>query len=340
MRRGSVGSARALVAVVIWGASFAATKRLLEEVAPATVLFGRTALATVVIAAAVALRSGLRPIPARDWPRLIGLAVVGLVLTPLLQAWALELSTSANTAWLVALNPVVTVVLAAALLGERLAGKAAGLAVAFAGAVLVVTGGSSLGPPSTRGDLLTVVSTVTWALYTVYGRHFISGHDPPLVTVHLLGIAGLAYLPGFVAGAGWRELGTLSAGGWGCLVYLGVGCSGLGLMLYYAALEHLEASQAAAFIYVEPLIAQALAVVALGEPLTVGVVAGGAAILTGVFLVSRSENPAQSDLDRRPPAALSSGRAGRWLSTPTSRARSRRGPPARTSGPSSTSTGR
>jgi drug/metabolite transporter (DMT)-like permease len=101
-------------------------------------------------------------------------------------------------------------VLAAVLIGERLAGKALGLAVAFAGAVLVVTGGSSLGLPSTRGDLLTVVSTFTWALYTIYGRDFITRHDPSLVTAHVLGFAAMANLPGFLSSTAWQELAQLS----------------------------------------------------------------------------------------------------------------------------------
>ena len=89
-------------------------------------------------------------------------------------------------------------------------------------------------------------------------------------------------------GQGWRELGALSAGGWLCLAYLGLGCSGLAFMLYYNALEHLEASQVAAFIYLEPLIAQALSVASLREPLSAAVVAGGIAILAGVSRVARS----------------------------------------------------
>ena len=43
----------------------------------------------------------------------------------------------------------------------------------------------------------------------------------------------------------------------------------------------------AAFIYLEPLVAHALAVALLGEPLTAAVVGGGAAILAGVYLVTR-----------------------------------------------------
>lgn len=283
----------ALVAVSIWGASFAATKRLLAEVSPGTVLLTRTVLATLLVAGGLAFRGRLRSFPARDWPRLVVLSLLGLVLTQLLQAYALERSTSANTAWLVALGPLVTALLAAWLLGERLGGRVAGLVLAFGGALLVVSGGLSLGAalrlPSTRGDALTLLSTGTWALYTVYGRGFAAGRHPPLVTSHLLGVASLLYVPAFVLESGWRELAGLSTTGWLCLAYLGLGCSGLAFMLYGAALEHLEASQVAAFIYLEPLIAQALAVTLMGEPLTAAVLAGGAAILAGVYLVTRPQ---------------------------------------------------
>jgi drug/metabolite transporter (DMT)-like permease len=282
---------QALVAVVIWGASFAATKQVLTELSPASVLFARSVLGTCLVAGLLASRGRLRPLPVRDWPRMLGLAALGLVLTQALQAVALQHSTSANTAWLVALNPVVTAVLATALLGERLGGKLGGLALASAGTILVIGRGGSLAAtlalPSTGGDLLTLASTVSWALYTIWGRDFAGRHHPPLVTVHVLGAAVLAYAFPFLLGDGRHELAALSAGGWLCLAYLGLACSGLGFMLYYAALEHLEASQVAAFIYVEPLIAQALSVAVLGEPLSPAVVAGGAAILAGVYLVSR-----------------------------------------------------
>jgi drug/metabolite transporter (DMT)-like permease len=245
------------------------------------------------VAALLAWRGRLRLLPARDWPRMAGFALLGLLATQLLQAFALERSSSANTAWLVALNPVVTAVLAAWLLGEGLTGKLGGLAIAFSGALLVLAGGHSLAEvltlPSTRGDLLTLVSTVTWALYTIYGRSFVSTHDPAIVTAHVLGCAAILVAPLFLLGSGWTELARLSATGWACLLYLGIACSGVAFMLYYAALEHLEAGQVAAFIYIEPVIAQALSVAFLGEPLTASLLAGGAAILIGLWLVSHAD---------------------------------------------------
>jgi drug/metabolite transporter (DMT)-like permease len=290
----TIAIAQALTAVVVWGASFASTKRLLSEMAPETILFARCVFGIAPLVVLLAWRGRLRLLPAREWPRIVGFALLGLLATQLLQAFALERSSSANTAWLVALNPVVTAVLAAWLIGEGLTGKVAGLAIAFAGALLVLSGGHSftevLGLPSTRGDLLTLVSTVTWALYTIYGRSFVSKHDPALVTAHVLGCAALALAPFFLVRSGWDELARLSPTGWMCLFYLGFACSGVAFMLYYAALEHLEASQVAAFIYIEPVIAQALSVAFLGEPLTASLLAGGAAILLGLWLVSHAES--------------------------------------------------
>jgi drug/metabolite transporter (DMT)-like permease len=188
---------------------------------------------------------------------------------------------------------VVTAILAGWIIGERLEGRVVGLSLAFAGALLVVSGGRSvettLALPSTRGDALTLLSTGTWALYTVYGRGFTVGRHPPLITAHLLAVAGLLFGPAFILREGWRELATLSATGWLCIGYLGLGCSGLAFLLYGAALEKLEASQIAAFIYLEPLVAQVLGVMLMDEPLSAAALAGGGAILTGVYLVTRPQ---------------------------------------------------
>jgi drug/metabolite transporter (DMT)-like permease len=282
----------ALVSVVIWGASFALTKQVLGELSVDTLVFARAVLGTGLVAALLAARGGFVRVRRADLGALVALSLAGNVLPQWLQGQALVRSTAANTAWLVALSPVVTVVLARWLVGERLAGKVAGIAIAFVGALLVVSGGGSLAAavdlPTTRGDVLTLVSTVSWALYTIYGRRFVAGYPAAVAMVHLLAVSVLVFLPGFVARAGWHELAALSLGGWGCVLFLGLACSGLGFTLWYAALEGMDASQVAAFIYIEPLVTQALARVMLGEPLRPATLLGGAAILVGVWLVSRA----------------------------------------------------
>ena len=281
-----------VVGVVFWGASFVATKQALMELSPASVLFVRSTLGALVITGIAIARRQWRPLRLADTAQVIRLCVFGILLTQLLQAYALRKSSAATTSWLVALGPIVTALLAWRLLGERLGAKWIGTIVAFAGAVLVVSGGSSvetvLRLPSTRGDALTLISTLSWAFYTIAARRFV-GRYPPLVTVaHLLVIAAIIYLPLFLLAEGWHEIAPLSPVGWACILYLGIACSGLSLVLWQAALERMGANEVSSLLYLEPLVTQALAWSMLGEPVTAAALCGGSAILLGVYLVSRS----------------------------------------------------
>ena len=282
----------ALTAVLVWGASFAATKLALAEMSVPTLLFGRAALGTAVVALWAFARGDLRRVPGRDVGWVVLLALAGNVIPQLLQGEALLRSTSASTAWLVAVIPVVTAILAWAMLGERLEGKGTGIALAFAGVVIVVAAGESLttvlGLPSTRGDAMTLASTLSWALYTIWGRGFVARHSATVSMLHFLGASVLVLSPPFVIGSGWTELASLSTNALAALLFLGIGCSALAGTLWYVALERMEASRLAAFIYLEPLVAQVLSRVMLGEPLRATTVAGGAAILLGVWMVARA----------------------------------------------------
>lgn len=281
-----------ILGVAFWGGSFVASKQALVELSPASLLFARSALGALLVTGAAIARRQWRPLRPADAAQVIRLCTFGILLTQLLQAYALRQSSAATTSWLVALGPIVTALLAWRLLGERLGAKWIGTLVAFGGAVLVVSGGSSIETvlrlPSTRGDALTLVSTLSWAYYTIAGRGFV-GRYPALVTVaHLLVIAAVIYSPLFLLAGGWRELGSLSPVGWACVLYLGIVCSGLSLVLWQAALERMGANEVSALLYLEPLVTQALAWAMLGEPVTAAALSGGAAILLGVYLVSKS----------------------------------------------------
>ncbi len=283
----------AFLAIVFWGVSFVATKAVVAEISPWTLVFVRAGLGSLLLVAILALRR--QPVwPPRDalWP-LAAMGLVGVAFHQSLQAYALTLTSAVNAGWLIGLIPLWSALLAAWLLKERLGPlRVTGLLVGFAGAVLVVTGGrsgaASLGLPSTRGDLLLLASTLNWALYTVMGHATIRRLGPTRATAGamLMGWAMLA--PAFVARRGWEELLRLGASGWGAVLFLGLACSGLGYLFWYRALEKLEASRVAAFLYLEPLVTVAAAMLLLGEPVGAVAVAGGLLVLGGVALVQRA----------------------------------------------------
>ncbi|MBI4263230.1 MAG: GNAT family N-acetyltransferase, partial [Acidobacteria bacterium] len=139
-----------------------------------------------------------------------------------------------------------------------------------------------------------LASTVTWAVYTVLGRATLRtlGSRRATAAAMLFGWAMLA--PFFVWVAGWQEYTALSSTGALAIAFLGIGCSGLGYLFWYAALERLEASQVAAFLYAEPLFTLWAAVAFLGESVASSTILGGVLVLVGVAAVQTTRER-QSD---------------------------------------------
>jgi drug/metabolite transporter (DMT)-like permease len=95
-------------------------------------------------------------------------------------------------------------------------------------------------------------------------------------------------IPWVMAEDSFSTIQTLSNPTFGALIFLGVACSGLAYIFWYAALTRLEATETSALLYFEPLVTQAVAWSFLGEPLTLAIVLGGSVILIGVWLVGRA----------------------------------------------------
>ncbi len=283
----------ATLAVVFWGVSFVATKAVVREISPPTLIFSRAGLGTLLLASMLAARR--QPVwPPRDALGSLALmGFVGVAFHQLLQAYALTMTSAVSTGWLIGLIPLWSAVLSALMLKERMgAGKIGGLLVGFAGAALVVTRGEPVSRllrlPATRGDLMVLASTLNWAFYSVLGHGTIRRLGPTRATAGAMLLGWLMLLPVFLATGGYADYARLSGPGWLALLFLGVACSGLGYLFWYGALERIEASRVAALLYAEPLVTLAAAVVLLAEPVGLTTVLGGLLVLGGVVLVQRA----------------------------------------------------
>lgn len=289
--------AAAALAIVFWGVSFVATKAALTEVAPVTLIFLRFAIGAAVLLAIV------RQLPPRNaWPALALMGFIGVFVHQMLQAYALTMTSATNSGWLIGVTPIWSAVLAAIVLRERFGfWKVVGLAGGFAGALLVVTKGDFssrvLGRPSTTGDLLILISTVNWAVYSVLGHRTIRTLGPRRATsgAMLFGAAMLA--PFFVAQKGWRQIPNLSTTGWSALLFLAVCCSALGYLFWYGALERIEVSRVAALLYAEPLVTFVAAALLLGERVSGVVIAGGILVLVSVLVAQYAPRAAQKTVE-------------------------------------------
>jgi drug/metabolite transporter (DMT)-like permease len=288
----TLNRAKALVAAVFWGASFVATKAALREIHPITLIVLRFGLGIIVLAFAAWRSRVFRMVAARDFVFLAILGAISITIHQGLQANGLLFTTASSMAWLVALTPVFAAILAWIFLSEPFGTvKILGLGVAFIGAIGVVTKGvlspETLRLPSTTGDLLALASSLNWAIFSVASKPLLKRLPPTLMMAYVMLLGWVFVLPFFAAAQGWSEISQLSLAGWLALAFLGIACSGLAYIFWYDALAQFDASQVAAFIYLEPLITVGVAAVVLGEAFMPITFFGGLMILVGVYLVNR-----------------------------------------------------
>lgn len=161
-----------LFAVIVWGASFIATKIGVQDVTPVTIVFLRFGMGVLILGIAVAVR-GEFAWPARDeWAYFALLGFLGITWHQWLQSTGLMTAQASTTAWIVATTPVFMALLGWLVLKEKLSwGQMGGIVLAALGVLLVVSNGNLSnifsGAFGTPGDFLILISAPNWAIFSI-----------------------------------------------------------------------------------------------------------------------------------------------------------------------------
>jgi len=279
-------------AAIVWGAAYPFTKRLATEISPLSIVAFRAIAGSLLLL----LLSGSRFkrsdfTPSILW-RLFIMSVLGVSAQQYMQAYALQFTKASHAGWLIASVPIMVAGLMAAL-GEKIGRfKIAAFILGFAGAMLVVfskAGAGAFSLPATGADLLLLASCLTWALYVLCAKKWLTDWAPAKVTTATMLIALASVLPLWIAVGGPEELWAVTPAGWVSLAYLGVLSSALGYLFWNNAVEGLGAVKASYFINLEPFSTLLSAYLLLGERATAAAAAGGLLILAGVYLVNIRE---------------------------------------------------
>ncbi|HLP80996.1 MAG TPA: DMT family transporter, partial [Nitrosomonas sp.] len=110
----------ATFAVIVWGASFIATKVVLRDISPVTVVWLRFAMGVVILGIAVAMRKQFAFLGRNEWLYFALLGFLGITFHQWLQSNALQTSEASTTAWIVSTTPVFMAILGWIVLKEKL----------------------------------------------------------------------------------------------------------------------------------------------------------------------------------------------------------------------------
>ena len=287
------------VVVAMWGLVFVAIARLLPDVDASQLVVIRFTLIATVFAVLIAVLPGRRPHlhGRRDWLLFLALGVVAVPGAQLPIVNGQHYLSPPLVSLVVTTSPAFAAVIAAIWLGERIVGRQVlGFAIALGGVAVVIlagSGSSHLAVDNPWGAALTILSPMSWAIYTVLTKSM-TGRFDPVAAIGLAMIFGsLSMLPLFphaIAG-----IDDISATGWLWMGYLVIGGTVVPYMVWWWALRRLTAATTTAYMYAIPLAALVWSWVILGIAPSLVSVLGGAVVVTGVAMIQfgRSSRLAQ-----------------------------------------------
>ncbi len=199
--------------------------------------------------------------------------------------WGAQFIPSGLISVLFGLTPIVTGIMAMALMGERSLSvfKLTGILVAIAGLMLIFNADLVLGEQAYLGIIAVLCSVVIHSLSAILVKKIDAQVTAlELTTGGLLISVGAYLVTWFLSGNGWPEQIPVRA--MSSIVYLGVFGSVLGFFMYFYALKRLSAVTIALVTLISPVIALMLGFALNGERLSAEVLAGSGLVLLGLMI--------------------------------------------------------
>jgi drug/metabolite transporter (DMT)-like permease len=271
--------------LVVWSFSFLAAARLRQDLGLMDAVAAR--FLPVVLGSGLLLlwRRPLRLPRAARW-RIVAMGVLGVPAYNLFFLHGLKTVPTGTAALIVALNPVFTAVLARVFLKEDFGPrKIVGLVLALVGVFVVIRFGTEkpMDWPYLSSALLLAGAPLSWALYTVIGRGLPPAADALDTTYAILFLGSLPALALATPALG-RTL-VAHPGALGAALYLAVPCSLVGYAGWIWALKRLPAGEVAAFVFLNPPLANLWAWLCEGATLRPPFLVGATVLLLGVAAI-------------------------------------------------------
>lgn len=275
-----------IVSTLFWGANFALAGPILHDLTPLWAAALRFMLGALIMIAFVSWRGEELATPARRHAGVyLLIGAIGIGGFNLLFFSALQTTSAANAALIMATNPLMTTLLAAVVLGERPSGRLLlSLPLALSGVFVVISGGDMARLThlhDVRGDLLMLGANIAWAFYNVLSRS-VMPKLPPLTNTTLVMSAGALLLLTVAIGSGE----PLTPLGWQAgiaMAIMVVGGTVLAYLFWNTGIARFGAGRTALFLNLVPVFAMLVAAI-MGTMPTLIQITGGVMVIRGVSL--------------------------------------------------------
>ena len=282
----------------LWGGAWPAGRVAAQALPALSASSWRFAIASLLLALWWLARGGLqeaRQLSRRQWLALLLGGAIGVFGYAAFFLLGLQHVPAGRAALVVTTNPVLTMLLAAWLFGERLNQQIGlGMGLAVLGAAIVLTKGAPwtlLSGGLGVGELLLLGCVLCWSAYTLLGKKLLAGLNALSATT-LTAAFGLPMLIaaslGFEGSAALAAPLQASTAVWVALLFMAIGSTVLAYAWYFEGVQALGAGAASAYISLVPVFGVGFATLLLGEAIDASLLAGGLFVIAGMLLMNHA----------------------------------------------------
>lgn len=280
------GHIAAIITIIIWGTTFISTKILLRTFMPIEILFLRFSIGFLTLILVYPHRLAVKEKKHELYFMLAGLS--GVTLYFLFENIALTYALASNVGVIISIAPFFTAILAHFFVnGEKLKKNfCIGFIVAISGIMLISFNGSSILKLNPMGDILAVIASILWAVYSILTKKIGSFGYNTIQTTRRIFFYGLIFMiPALFLFDFKINLSSfanpsvlLNIG------YLGFGASALCFVTWNFSVKVLGAVKTSVYIYLVPVITVITSVIVLKENITLISLAGTILTLAGLIV--------------------------------------------------------
>ena len=270
--------------VMVWGSNFVFGKMLVQDFSPALLTMLRLLFIVLFLIGLSSYKKHFKRVNKSDLLVVFFLGLIGVFINQWSFFVGLQTADPTTSALILATTPILTSVLAAIFLKEKLTIRMVmGSIVAIIGIYFVVTKGDLSSLHIDKGLLWIVITMITFAIMIIITRLLSNRIDPLTITLYSNVVGLIVSIPfAFLLDTPLNVSSDMSD--WIFLIGTAVVVHGIATLIWNQNIRHVDASKASILSNLEPFVAMIMGLILLYKPITRAEIVGSLFIVGGVVL--------------------------------------------------------
>lgn len=281
-----------IAANLLYGINYIIAKGVMpDHFTPRAIIFIRVS-STVVLFWLFSLFFQKEKVELKDLLKLALCSIFGIAINQIMFFEGLNLTTPVDSSIIMTINPILVLIFSLFLIKEKITIiKISGILLGASGTILLITsqGEISLNSETFTGNIFIIINAASFALYLVMVKPLVVKYRAWTIMKWIFTFGFIWSFPFCIGPFTEADFSAIPADIVLSMIYIVIGATFLGYLLYNFALKRISPVLVSTYMYLQPLIASAIAVIYSGDKLTIETVISAVLIFAGVYFVSVSK---------------------------------------------------